>query len=301
MQKYEVRRDFITKYNNEFGTDNGLEFDMFDMSNFGGNGADKPATGISWNEAARFVNWLNTSTGGYAAYNFTTGGVNDNISFWTPSDTEDYDPDNPFRSKRANYALPSRDEWHKAVFFDSGSLGTTHEYSYGTFGQYHYFSVQPGDTPPIQTSGSTDYGTAVYGGTTIGSPPPLSGPADVDNAGGLQDYGTMGMAGNAAEWNEGPSAQYFNGTYDLPINSPTQTRDLRGGWWNQTGIGNQNFTVNARGNFDQVPTFDMGPCTGFGVVGGLNSSSGGGTLPEPSSFTIMLTGACLLGFRRSRR
>jgi hypothetical protein len=26
-------------------------------------GADKPATSVTWNEAARFVNWLNTSTG----------------------------------------------------------------------------------------------------------------------------------------------------------------------------------------------------------------------------------------------
>lgn len=26
-------------------------------------GPDKPATSISWNKAARFVNWLNTSTG----------------------------------------------------------------------------------------------------------------------------------------------------------------------------------------------------------------------------------------------
>ena len=26
-------------------------------------GANKPATGVSWNEAARFVNWLNTSQG----------------------------------------------------------------------------------------------------------------------------------------------------------------------------------------------------------------------------------------------
>ena len=33
-------------------------------------GADKPATSVSWNEAARFVNWLNTSQGHQAAYKF---------------------------------------------------------------------------------------------------------------------------------------------------------------------------------------------------------------------------------------
>jgi predicted XRE-type DNA-binding protein len=33
----------------------------------------------------------NTSSGGFAAYKFTTSGVNDNIALWTPADTLDYD------------------------------------------------------------------------------------------------------------------------------------------------------------------------------------------------------------------
>jgi len=33
-------------------------------------GADKPATSVSWNEAARFVNWLNMSTNSPLAYKF---------------------------------------------------------------------------------------------------------------------------------------------------------------------------------------------------------------------------------------
>ena len=48
-------------------------------------GADKPATRVSWNEAARFVNWLNTSQGYQAAYKFTTDGFNDHIALWTTS------------------------------------------------------------------------------------------------------------------------------------------------------------------------------------------------------------------------
>jgi sulfatase modifying factor 1 len=39
-------------------------------------GPNKPATNISWKEAARFVNWLNTSTGGFAAYKFNHGAIN---------------------------------------------------------------------------------------------------------------------------------------------------------------------------------------------------------------------------------
>src|SRR5262249_50390414 len=56
-------------------------------------GPNKPATSVNWNEAARFVNWLNTSQGFHAAYNFTTqpgeGGydANQNITLWVPSDS----------------------------------------------------------------------------------------------------------------------------------------------------------------------------------------------------------------------
>ena len=35
-------------------------------------GANKPATSVSWNEAARFVNWLNTSRGHPPAYKFNS-------------------------------------------------------------------------------------------------------------------------------------------------------------------------------------------------------------------------------------
>ena len=41
----------------------------------GGNGPNKPAAGISWLEAAKFVNWLNKSTGHTPAYKFGAGGA----------------------------------------------------------------------------------------------------------------------------------------------------------------------------------------------------------------------------------
>ncbi|MFM8398552.1 MAG: hypothetical protein ACKOAH_12055, partial [Pirellula sp.] len=61
--KFEVSRDMITKFN----ASQSLQITLLDMSTYGGNGANKPAAGITWNEAARFVNWLNTSTGNSAA------------------------------------------------------------------------------------------------------------------------------------------------------------------------------------------------------------------------------------------
>jgi len=108
----------IDNYNVNFGNANALHINLADMTFLGGNGANKPATGVSWNQAARFVNWLNTSTGSFAAYKFTTGGVNDNIVAWTESDTDDYDPLNLFRSRRAKFVLPNLNEWYKAAYYD---------------------------------------------------------------------------------------------------------------------------------------------------------------------------------------
>ena len=95
--KFEVSEDMIDKFN----ASQSLQITKDTRGTF------KPATSVSWNEAARFVNWLNTSTGGHAAYKFTTSGVNDDIALWTAADTLDYDATNPYRSKRATYVLPS--------------------------------------------------------------------------------------------------------------------------------------------------------------------------------------------------
>ncbi len=52
--KFEVSRDMITKAN----AAGGLTITLADLSSFGGNGVNRPATGLTWFEAATFVNWL---------------------------------------------------------------------------------------------------------------------------------------------------------------------------------------------------------------------------------------------------
>jgi len=139
--KFEVSEDMITKFN----ASQSLQITKDNR------GTNKPATSVSWNEAARFVNWLNTSTGGFAAYKFTTGGVNDNIALWTSSDTLDYDASNPYRSKRATYVLPSYNEWYKAAYYKGGSLNAGYwDYTTGS------------DTAPTAVASGTTAGTAVY-------------------------------------------------------------------------------------------------------------------------------------------
>jgi hypothetical protein len=165
--KFEVSEDMITKYNANFGTANNL---VITKDTFGVN---KPATSVSWNEAARFVNWLNTSTGNQAAYKFTTGGVNDNIAFWTSGDAG-YGASNPYRNSLAKYFLPSYNEWCKAAFYNPTN-STWYDYANGS------------NTAPTLVASGTTADTAVY------NQPVPQGPADVDKAGGLSPYGVMGL------------------------------------------------------------------------------------------------------------
>ena len=97
-------------------------------------GADKPATSVSWNEAARFVNWLNTSQGYQAAYKFDTDGFNDNIALWTPAEAWQQGGENLYRHKDAKYFLPSEDEWYKAAYYDpnKGGAGVGGYWDYAT-------------------------------------------------------------------------------------------------------------------------------------------------------------------------
>jgi hypothetical protein len=53
-------------------------------------GAEKPATSMSWYDAAKFVNWLNTSIGAQPAYRFDGSG---NFQLWRTSDAG-YQPNN---------------------------------------------------------------------------------------------------------------------------------------------------------------------------------------------------------------
>jgi formylglycine-generating enzyme required for sulfatase activity len=157
-------------------------------------GPDKPATSVSWIEAARFVNWLNTSTGHSPAYKITSrivpgeplpgrngGTAPETIAYdfhlWLPTDSG-YDPSNRFRNTQAFYFLPSHDEWYKAAYFDP-ALGVYYDYPTGS------------DTAPQRVAGGTVPGTAVYGS--------LLSPSDIVSAGGPSPFGTFAQGGNAYE------------------------------------------------------------------------------------------------------
>lgn len=162
-------------------------------------GPRRPAGMMNFYERARFVNWLNTSQGYPPAYKFDEKG---NWLLWPADEAWTLDGENLYRRKDTMYFLPSDDEWYKAARYNGERYR-----SYPTGSDYR----------PNPVPGGRIGGTAVFG------QPAESGPADVDDAGGLSHYGTMAQGGNVAEWIETAG----DGRNDL-VGEPLQ---LRGGSW----------------------------------------------------------------------
>ena len=191
LGKYEVSRDMIDKANAEGSL--GIEYTGFSGS------ANKPGTGITWLAAAKFVNWLNTSTGSTAAYKFDGSGT---FQLWSAGDAG-YNASNLFRNSLAKYWLPSSDEWYKGAY--GSPSGTWYDYATGS------------NSAPTAVASGTAANTAVYNNQ--------SNTADITSAGGLSPWGTMAQGGNVMEWNETAS--------DGNNNTADENRLLRnGGFYN---------------------------------------------------------------------
>lgn len=190
--KYEISEQMVDKANALGGL--GITKDV--------RGPDKPATSVTWNEAARFVNWLNTSTGSTPAYKFDAGG---NFLLWLPADPG-YDAANLYRNSLAKYFLPGINEWHKAAYYD-GAAGVYYDYPTGSD------SVPDG----MDFSGDAIFDAVFDDG---GSNP---GPNDVSDAGTQSPYATAGQGGNVAEWEET--------AFDRINNSAAEQRRTPGGAW----------------------------------------------------------------------
>jgi sulfatase modifying factor 1 len=191
MAKYEIRESFVDKANNLGGLN--LTKD--------GRGPDKPATNISWTEAAKFVNWLNSIAGRPSAYKFDVGGV---FQLWDVNDPG-YDPNNRYRNSRAKYFLPSVDEWYKAAYYDP----TNNIY-------YDYPTGSDSIPDGVDFLGDTAYDAVFREMSFI-----PNSPFDVENAGVLSPSGTVAQGGNVYE--------VLETSFDGLNNSVSSHRFRRGG------------------------------------------------------------------------
>ncbi|MFA9196799.1 MAG: VPLPA-CTERM sorting domain-containing protein [Aliarcobacter sp.] len=292
--KTEVSRIMVEKVNAE-------SFDkitMQDLSGLGGNGPNRPATGLSWYDAAKFVNELNLAQDYGIAYK-TTGYTVPFLSEWQPGDIG-YNAANPLRNSTAKYFIASSDEWYKAAFYSPTKA------AYNLYPQPDVNILAP---PPTPIAGGTV--GAVYG---------QAGPADVNNAGVLSAYGTMGQGGNAYEWTES-GGRVEGGWWGSEIS--TNDFDYTGGYQIQT-INNTPVPVYVNG--DWVPYYardldyyvaqeetdslqqmgglvldlnDKTYATGFRVVS-VNIPLTGG-IPEPSALSLLAVGLGGLAMMSRRR
>ena len=254
MGKYEVSEDMIEKFN----ASQSLEITKDTR------GTNKPATSVTWNEAARFVNWLNTSQGFQAAYNFTTAGVNDDIALWTSAEAWQLGGENLYRHRDAQYWLPSMDEWYKAAYYDP------------TDNTYYDFPNGSDAAPTAVSSGTAD-NTAVFNQTSA------QGSADITQAGGLSPFGIMGLGGNVYEWEET--------SFDLNNSTGSSGRGVRGGGsWDFISSG-----LSSSFRIDDLPA-DVFTNVGFRVA----SLSSPATVPEPGSLVVW-SAICVGGLCYRRR
>jgi formylglycine-generating enzyme required for sulfatase activity len=132
---------------------------------------NRPVTYVSWNDAARFVNWLQNGQGSGS----TESGVYD-MSLGMPS-----------RSGSATYFIPSENEWYKAAYYQPvGQGGDTDSY---------WLYPTKSNTVPGNTMGSgANQANYDNWSLTLTDGGAFSGSASF--------YGTYDQGGNVGEWND---------------------------------------------------------------------------------------------------
>jgi formylglycine-generating enzyme required for sulfatase activity len=145
-----------------------------DSGEFGGlslNGDDQPAVNVTWEEAARYLNWLSVKDGLQPVYEETAGG-------WAP-----------VRPLRNGYRLPTEAEWEWAARFLGQERGLV--YPWGDV-----------NSPPDLSGNYADVTAAKILPTTLvtyNDGQPVTAPVGTYPA---NSAGFFDLGGNVAEWTQ---------------------------------------------------------------------------------------------------
>lgn len=257
MGTFEITNDQWNKFMEAYGAVTGGPSSAYDQAP-AFPGTNVPTNRVSWYEAAQFVNWLNTSTGHQAAYNFTgtQGTPGYTLSTWTTAEADN--GTNFYRHKDAMYYMPTEDEWVKAAYWNGTGLQT--------------YATKLGDTLH-QGDGVSGTGWNYWDSGYATDP---IGPWDA-GSGSEELNGTFDMMGNIWEWMENPHwdpADYGTGS----------ERALRGGSFYY--VFDDYLASFARTSTPPNKEFID---TGFRVAS---------EVPEPSSLALLSFGGLALLFRR---
>jgi formylglycine-generating enzyme len=188
--KYAVTiTDWMRFYSATRITNNGSMNSTFDYWNDGirNLGDLAPAVNISFNDAARYCNWLSTGDPYEGAY--TICEVGSVIAI-----------DRNFRNSCGEvFVLPNEDEWVKAAYFK------------GEYPIYTLFAHGSDAKPPITEDGVKGWNYGHREGTLMATAWPV-------DHGGREQNGTHNMMGNVWEWIEDMDGMLRGGQFDSPDN-----------------------------------------------------------------------------------
>jgi formylglycine-generating enzyme len=201
---------------------------------------DRPVTYVSWFDAARFVNWLDTGTtetGAYALNGATSGIIGSTMV-------------------GSGWRLPTESEWYKAAYGGAGNTYST--YATGA-------NVAPDSRPPNSSfQNSANYyfndslGNGYNGGYAVNNSTAQPTGSAITDGGSYtlanSFYGTFDQNGNAAEWTDGVSGSQ---------------KVIRGGSWGDSNLSSSSRGGNLPGGENQFTGFRVLDVPEPGVIGSL--------------------------------